>query len=394
MAYGYNPWQKAPPQTGQSYNPAQGPQNVGQQGNVGVNQDWGQQYDQYSTWNPGQDWLSQYGNDTYNITDERWLNSGEAAANNIRQNWWHNTNWNPMGGGSETSVYHPYYGWQPYEQVADFYRSAQGPVTWDQFTNTGWSPNMNFPGWYEGGAGGAGGGGSESGGGNVIDIAGIDPKEVDTSGVVGTDPNEWYGTEQGQMQYPWAWEQASGVLGPMSETGMPADWDPWYQQAKQVAQTDIQDQISQAAEQAGLSGLRWSTPLGRSAQDIAGRRMAELGQEWTSQQLGALENARGRQLQSTGQLAGLGQNYADYENMLAQGAYQTGQGLMGAEQGIYDKQMQEFMRLAAENNPWLSMLFQLGTGQGVAQQYQPSVITQMLGGAGAIAPLAGLCGGK
>ena len=215
------------------------------------------------------------------------------------------------------------------------------------------------------------------------------------------------------------------------QTGDPTSQDPWYQQAKGVAQTDIEDAIKQAAEQAGLSGLRWSTPMGRSAQDIAGRTMANVGLEWTGREMDALEQARqrqlqasnqmygygqgmaglkesaagrqmqglgmmsdlgsqianmrnqaqNRQLQASGMLQGMGQSYLDAPQQYAQNLMGMGSQMQGQQQQAYDRQSQEFLRMAAENNPWISQLFGLAGLQSNMQptQYQPSGLSQILG---------------
>ena len=59
-------------------------------------------------------------------------------------------------------------------------------------------------------------------------------------------------------------------------------------------------------------------------------------------------------------------------------------------------QLSEFQRMAPENNPWLQQMQQFLPGamqgmQQVPQQYQPSFMSQLLGGAGSIG--AGLLGG-
>ena len=294
-----------------------------------------------------------------------------------------------------------------------------------------------------------------------------------------------------QQSAPWAWTQAQQMSGDIADTGMrsaaPWAWtrsqelanqmakqegksvgqDPWYEQAKAVAQTDIEDAIKEAAEQAGLSGLRWSTPMGRSAQDIAGRTMGRVGLEWTGRELDALEQARQREQQAVNQLMGIGQGIAgldeaakarqmqaiqnlmgigegvaglgesarnrqmQYGNMLmgvgqgisglesqsmdralqaagmlpqlgqmylnapqdwAQQMFNMGQGMYGQTQGAYDRAYQDFLRMAPEQNPWLSQAFGLAglPSNMVPQQYQQSFMSQLFGGLSSLIPGIGL----
>jgi hypothetical protein len=177
----------------------------------------------------------------------------------------------------------------------------------------------------------------------------------------------------------------------MAQTGAPAYQSPWYQQAKQVAAHDITQQIGQAAETAGLKGMRWSSPLARQAQEIAGRRMGQVGLEWTGRELDALEQARQRQLQATGQLMPLGQMAGQFPMDMAQRMMQMGGTMQGQRMAQIAPLMQEFMRRTPEASPWLQMA--LGaTSQPftqVPQQYQQSPMSQILGIAGMIPFMGG-----
>lgn len=228
-------------------------------------------------------------------------------------------------------------------------------------------------------------------------------------------PSPWIqgmaGTQQAMQtglptQMPDIWGQLGGLATQMATTGAPTSQDPWYQQAKQVAGRDIESSIGQAAEQAGLTGMRWSTPLARQAQEIAARRMGEVGLEWTGRELGALEAARARQLQAmplmqqvgAGQV-GLseaarqrqfgalplqlqyGQAAGQYPMDVAQRAMQMGGTLQQQQMMAMAPLYQEFLRQTPEQSPWLQMA--MGATQmpftQQAQQYQPSFISQLLG---------------
>lgn len=216
---------------------------------------------------------------------------------------------------------------------------------------------------------------------------------------------------------PTPWKTAEGLGNIMTETGRPVSQDPWYQQAKGIAQTDIEDAIKQAAEQAGMGGMRWSTPMGRSAQDIAGRTMARTGLEWTGREMDAMEQARQRQLQGAGLLGNLGQGYAGLSEAAKQRGLTAAQALgplgqrffqapmdwtqqmmgMGGvmqaqQQADLGRQYQEFMRQTPEASPWLGqgMAFSSLNPQQVQQQYTPGGTSQALGALGSMLPLLGL----
>jgi len=206
----------------------------------------------------------------------------------------------------------------------------------------------------------------------------------------------------------------------MGETGMPTSYAPAYQAAKGVVQTDVLDAIKQAAEQAGLAGTRWSSTLGRSAQDIAGRRMAELGAGWTAQELGAQEAARGRQLsalqpmyqfgaggaglaesakdrgmQAAGMLPQLGQMYANLPMDWSQRMMGMGGMLQGQYQDALNKSYQDFLRTSPEMSPWLqAAMGYFGTPSQMApQQYQPSFLSNLMGMGSSVLPFLLMGGG-
>jgi len=97
------------------------------------------------------------------------------------------------------------------------------------------------------------------------------------------------------------------ALNPMAQTGMPTSSGDWWAATQGVTNRSIEDAIKNAAEQAGLGGMRWSTPLGYTAQDISGKYMGEAGQQWADREMAAQEAARQRQLEATGQLFQYGQ---------------------------------------------------------------------------------------
>ncbi len=204
---------------------------------------------------------------------------------------------------------------------------------------------------------------------------------------------------------PTAWNTAQQGATQMSKTGDPTNYEPWYQQAKGVPTTDIADAIKQAAEQAGLKGNRWSSTLGRTAQDIAGRTMANVGTQWTQQQMtadeaakqrqmdaysqlfnigqgqtGLTEAAKNRALEATGQLGTLGQMNTDYLTKLAQQAYDMGTGMQNISQQDLQNIYQDWQRLIPENSPWNQQILSLLGVQSptTASTYGSSLGTSLL----------------
>jgi len=192
---------------------------------------------------------------------------------------------------------------------------------------------------------------------------------------------------------PWQWTYGSNILRGIAKTGLPVSQEEWYKKAMQVSDIAIADQIANAAERAGLTGLRWSTPMGRTAQDIAGRITAETGLEREARELAALEAARQRQLAALGQLYTYGQGQAGLSQAALQAQLQALSGLTGLG-GMYAQlplsvsdalMRQALMQQQLEMNqmypPWMQgMLGLLGSQPGYApQMYQPSFMTQLLG---------------
>lgn len=380
-------------------------------------------------------------------------------------------------------VWNPRYGFQNYKDVLEQIKTGKGiqewgmeshPDWWEEYDISKWGldPGAVGPNKFSGG-GGAGGGSdfnwtdymnfiNQQGQGDVPGQYWSDPMSAPQGqgfqypaewpiasntmskyamGHVDA-PTPWYWDEAGkgmrdvsQTGYatpiPWQWTSGSEFAKGMMETGLPTSQDEWYQQAKGIAQTDIEDAIKQAAEQAGLSGLRWSTPMGRSAQDIAGRTMANVGLEWTGREMDALEQARqrqlaasqqmygygqgmaglkeaaagrqmqglgmmgdlgsqianmrnqaqNRQLQAAGMLQGMGQDYLRAPQDWAAQMYQMGTGMQGQQQSAYDRAYQEFLRMTMENNPWMAQALGFSGLQSnmAPQQYQPSFLSQLLG---------------
>lgn len=419
-------------------------------------------------WTPPSEWgarnLWSEGSGEYDPNEFAW---GGATP----QNWWRSPD---MAGGV---IYNDQYGWQLADPVREWYRQYQTAPTSEQFGAAGWTPQGvgttdvgswkdYYPdrntdagwraqgygwnaetgqweqGYQEGGGGGispvtegaytpfmpntgtdysqyygdiTGTGGTSDSSGLINSLGGIQyPQEWDTASNLMTNA-AYTGLP---TQNPWQWNLGSQMATGMAATGMPVDQSASYQAQKAVAQQNIQDEINQAAERANLTGLRWSTPLGQSAQNIAGKYMTQLGASTTAQEAAAQEAARGRQQQAynqmyqfgqgtsgltesaagrqmsaAGQLPGIGSLYAQYPMQLAQQGMQTGTALQQAQQAGIAPLLQEFLRTTPEASPWLTYAMQaVGLPfQSQPQMYQPSGASQALGTAGSLAGLFAGC---
>lgn len=385
---------------------------------------------------------------------------------NIQQSWYRNPAW---GGGA---IYNPYWGWQNNNTIKSLYRQygTQGNISdeemmgwnltknmgqdWRQYADTlGYTPTwseLRSSGQLPSGGGGAGGGSGASFGSLADMMRFLVPlPEYSNNGMDGGawaldgEPAQYgkildpYSGDIAFQNQPKEWNQASSTLRGFAQTGnpvdipeqwaratananqmwnlggMPTDTSEWYERAKAVAQRDTDDEIKEAIEQAGLTGTRWSTSMGRTSADIAGKNMATLGAEFARQTMEAQEAARQRQLAANEQLYGAGTGYAgldtDARNRAMSAAsgltglgqymtrypmdisnqmFQQGTVLQNQDQAAYAAQLQEFLRGANEYNPWLSYMMQLGTGQGIPQMYTPGVGSQLLSGLTSALPLA------
>jgi len=396
--------------------------------------------------------------------NDRWSqrNPGFQTPN---QEWWRSPEF------GDTAAYNETYGWQNHKAVEDMYKQQGWNQTPEQFSQWGMTPQLGqdwsqygftqgqgpqnnqagLPGnwgdmvnqwsqWFQGlrnqqgqGTGGTGGGMDGYGYSPDLPLGG----ETGQGGQGGQGaqggtggfqyPSQW-GTAsdvftqfaQGlPTQTPWQWQQGSDIASQMAQSGMPTSYEPMYQQAKGIAERDTTQAIKQAAEQAGLSGTRWSTPLGQTAQRIAGENMANLGLGFAGQEMGALEAARGRQMggvdqlygfgqgstglteaaknrgmSAAGGLTGLGQQYLNAPQDWAAQMYQMGGGMQQQNQSALDRYYQDYMRLSPENNPWVNqgMTYWGTPSQMGYQQYNPSTMSQIGGAASGLGMLGlGIC---
>ena len=170
------------------------------------------------------------------------------------------------------------------------------------------------------------------------------------------------------FQFPEQWQQASDIYSNLGNI-----MSPMWQAMQQQAQYGISDAVKQAVEQAGLGGLRRSTPLGQQVADIGAKGMASIMPQYWQLGLGAQQAAAGG-------LAGLGQQYANLPLNVAN----TMMGLAGQQQAMnqqaFQPQLQQF--LWQQPQQYLPYATQWGQMQNYQQpqMYQPSAFTNMLQG--------------
>jgi len=319
----------------------------------------------------------------------------DPNAVNVKQQWYRDPS---SGGYAGNVVWNPYYGWQDQSAVKNYYTSQTSPVTWQQFTTSApfkqqmgsdWSqyyspdryansgatytdPSTGYSystaGWNSAGGGG-------TGASSLSDLfsqlfSGQSNTQTPT-----------YGSNFDFSQIPMSsgFNNASDLYNWMMTSGQPTSATPAYEAAKTAGQYDVNNAIANAAEQAGLGGTRWSTPLGYTAQNIAGQESANLASQYAQQTMSAQEAARNRQMQSAQGLGGLGQYQQNYAQGLASQASGLGSALNTSDQNTLDKLYQYWQSQQGYNNPWLSSALGLGTSSGQPQTYQQSGLSSLLG---------------
>lgn len=96
---------------------------------------------------------------------------------------------------------------------------------------------------------------------------------------------------------PKEWRTGMNTLSGMAETGMPVDITGWWDAQQPVFATQLADYAKQAAEEAGLAGTRWSSPLQRNIVDFTQRGYDQLTAEAMARQMEADESARSRMIE-------------------------------------------------------------------------------------------------
>ena len=293
------------------------------------------------------------------------------------QAWYRTPEW---AGGV---VWNPYWGWQSGSDIKGKY--GQGQLSAEDFYGMGLTrnPGEDWQQYYEQLTG-------------MTPEAGKAKQNANYGGTTGTAggeamPNtqDWsslfssYFPEYGQTQgytYPDEMNWATDVLGEYAYTGRPTSWSPWYQQAKKGVETDVMDAIKQAAEKAGLGGTRWSTPMGRTAQDISSRAYQDLGTQFMGLETGALENAANRGLTAAQTLPGVAQLRQQMPMDYASNLMGMGQGMNQSYNQMLSPLQQEWMRTQPEYSPWNQYGGGLlGATMGGPQMYQQGCMSQLLG---------------
>ena len=303
---------------------------------------------------------------------------------NVKQQWYRDPN---SGGYAGNVVWNPYYGWQDQSAVKNYYTSQTSPVTWADFTTNApfkqqmgsdWSQYYS-PDRYSNSSGTY----TDPSTGYTYSTAGWDSAGSGTTGATSTSntTNPTYGSTFDFSQIPMSneYNTASDLYNWMAYSGQPTDTTAAYQAAKTAGQYDTNNAIANAAEQAGLGGTRWSTPLGYTAQNIAGQNAANLASQYAQQTMSAQENARNRQMSSAQGLGGLGEYQQNYAQGLANQSMGAGSLLNTTDQNTLDKLYQYWQSQQGYNNPWLSSALGLGTGTGTAQTYDQSTLSSLLG---------------
>jgi hypothetical protein len=230
---------------------------------------------------------------------------------------------------------------------------------------------------------------------------------------------------------PGIWGDVESRLKDMMGSGEAVDTSGIYDANKAVGLRDLEETSKNMAEKFDVGGLRFSTPLQAGITRESERMSENLASQQAQAQIAAQENAMsrvmsslglgtnlgsaqggfglsnagnemqagmfnagnqmsniGNQLGATSQLSNLGGQYAQLPLTVAQSMDQLGQSAMGQQQSELS---------GMQNNPWLQYAMQY-SGQspyGIPQTYQPSTLSNLLGGIGGSIPyLQQLLGGQ
>lgn len=221
---------------------------------------------------------------------------------------------------------------------------------------------------------------------------------------------------------PGIWGDVEARLKDMMGSGEPVDTSGIYNTQKAVANRYLEDAAKDMAEKFDVGGLRFSTPLQAGITRETERMGENLAAQAAQAEISAKENAAsrimssmglgsslgsaqggfglsnagnemqagmfnagnqmsniGNQLGAVGQLTNLGSNYAQLPLTVANSMAGLG--------ASYQDQQQASLN-SEQNNPWVQLALQL-SGQspyGIPQTYQPSTLTNLLGGLGGALP--------
>ncbi len=120
-------------------------------------------------------------------------------------------------------------------------------------------------------------------------------------------PEYTYG---GIQNLPPEWSFASNAYGQMfDQMGMPVDTSGIFDKAMAAAQPALNEKAAELAEQYGLSGLRWSEPLGDEITRETGRMVSNAALQQAMADIQAQEAGRSRMLPAVAGAAGMGDKF-------------------------------------------------------------------------------------
>jgi len=211
---------------------------------------------------------------------------------------------------------------------------------------------------------------------------------------------------------PGIWDWTENQIRGMGATGMPVDVSGLYGAMKPVSERYLQEQGADLAEQFGVGGIRYSTPLQSSLLRETERMGENMALQQVQAQIAAEEAARGRMMGAYGLGLNLGQGdvslgqanaanrmnalgqYGNYANTMLNFPMQLATTMDALGNSWYGQQQNAAQQ--GQMNPWLQQALQYSSQLGgEPQTYQPSGWTQFLGGLNQISPwLQQLLGNK
>jgi len=189
---------------------------------------------------------------------------------------------------------------------------------------------------------------------------------------LGAQLQDWMG---GMVSEPGAFASALGYLDPLASMSSPVDVSGIYDAQKAVANRYLEEKGRDLAEQFGVGGLRWSTPLQSNIVRETERMGENMGLAAAQAQVSEDQMARNLALQAAmgmgnigsaqGQFglgaAGLQQNAANalfnLANTQAMMPLQIASGMMGLQQGMEGMQNQSMNQY--QMNPFLPFALQI-----------------------------------
>ena len=195
---------------------------------------------------------------------------------------------------------------------------------------------------------------------------------------------------------PGIWDWTEGGIRGMGASGMPVDVSGIYEAMKPISNRYLEEQGKELAEQFGVGGARYSTPLQYNLIRETERMGENMALQQAQAQIAADEAARGRMMGAYGLGMNLGQGdvglglanvgnqmnalgqYGNYANTMLNFPLQLATTMDQLGQSWYGQQQNAAQ--AGQINPWLQYAMQYNQGLGgQPQTYQPSGWTNFLG---------------